>query len=131
MPLTREQILNADDLPTEVVNVPQWGGSVLIRTLSGAERDAFEASILRSNKKGKQDMNMENLRARLVALCIVDEQGNRLFNKDDIQALGKKSALALALVFTAAQELNGMGPKDVEELAGNSLDDPSDDSISD
>ena len=39
--LTREQILQSDDLPRETVPVPEWGGSVRIRTLSGADRDGY------------------------------------------------------------------------------------------
>ncbi len=37
--LTGEEILGADDLPTEVVPVPEWDGTVIVRTLTGAERD--------------------------------------------------------------------------------------------
>ena len=37
MALTREQILEADDLPTESLDVPEWGGEVLIRALNGAQ----------------------------------------------------------------------------------------------
>ena len=43
--LSKEAILAADDLPREKVNVPEWGGEVLVRTMSGTDRDAFEASL--------------------------------------------------------------------------------------
>ena len=42
MVLSKEQILQADDLKTETVEVPEWGGDVLLRELRGRERDAFE-----------------------------------------------------------------------------------------
>jgi len=45
MTLNKEQILRADDLKTEEVDVPEWGGSVRVRVLTGTERDAFESSI--------------------------------------------------------------------------------------
>jgi len=116
--LTREAILQAEDLPTEDVEVPEWGGVVRVRGLTGAERDAFEQSIVEQRGKNTR-MNLRNIRARLVALTVVDEEGNRLFSDDDVEALGRKSAAALNRVFEVAQRLSGLRPEDVEELAGN------------
>lgn len=116
--LSRDQILQADDLTHEDVEVPEWGGTVRVRTLTGSERDAFEQSVI--TRRGKQvDMNLENLRAKLAALTIVDEDGERLFSEADVQALAQKSAAALSRVFTVAQRLNGLTDGDVEELTEN------------
>ena len=38
--LDKAAILTADDLGRREVAVPEWGGTVLIRGLTGAERDA-------------------------------------------------------------------------------------------
>lgn len=125
--LSRSQILESDDLVTEDVPVPEWGGDVRVRTLTGTERDAFELSISGDGKK----KNLENLRARLAALCIIDEDGQRVFSDDDVRKLGLKSAGALGTVFDVASRLNGLTEKDVEELAGNSEAAPSGASTSD
>lgn len=122
--LSKADILSADDLPAETVKVPEWGGAVRVRSLTGAERDAFEASMFEGTGK-KARMNSANLRARLVALCVVDEAGERLFADEDVEALGAKSAAALDRVFSAAQRLNGFTSADVEELEGNSESGPS------
>ena len=45
--LTRNEILAVDDLQTQKVDVPEWGGSVYVRGLTGSERDALEASIVK------------------------------------------------------------------------------------
>ena len=45
--LTRDLILKADDIQTREVEVPEWGGTVLIRALTGTERDAYEAEAYR------------------------------------------------------------------------------------
>jgi len=117
--LTREAILGVSDLPTEDVPVPEWGGVVRVRTLTGAERDAFEGSIVEKRGK-KMVVKSDNMRARLVALAVVDEDGNRLFTDADVIALGKKSGAALARVFQVAQHLSGLTEDDVEELEKNS-----------
>ena len=117
--LDKKTILQSDDLPRELVEVPQWGGQVYVRTLTGSERDEFEQSCL-VNKKGKsKDVNLTNIRARLCVLCICEESGTRLFDARDVDSLGKKSAAALDLVFSVAQKLNGLGQEDVEDLAKN------------
>lgn len=105
--LGRDQILAAQDLPTVDVEVPEWGGTVRVRMMTGGERDAFEAgTITRHGRKIEQ--NLVNIRARLVALCVVDEKGQRLFSEADAVALGQKSAAALNRVFNAAQQLNAL-----------------------
>ena len=116
--LNRDKIIAAKDLETEQVEVPEWGGSVLVRTMNGTERDAFEASFYVGRGKNREQ-NLENLRARLVALVVVDEAGERVFTDEDTAALGQKSVKALDRIFEVAQRLNGIGPKDVEDLAGN------------
>ena len=44
--------------------------------------------------------NLENIRARLCLLCLIDEEGNRLFDEGDTFPLGGKIAAALDRIFT-------------------------------
>lgn len=129
--LTREMILAMGDLPRESVAVMDWdGGEVLVQGLTAAQRDKFEADSM--TQQGKDfKLNMRNIRARLVALCVVDENGQRIFSDSDVQALGQKSARALARVFEVAQRLSGLTNEDVEELAKNSDGGQPDDLLSD
>jgi len=113
--ITKDQILKSDDLAKELVSVPEWGGDVYVRTLTGTERDLFESKIVGKNG----GVNMENLRARLAVLTMVDESGKRLFEDSDIKELSRKSSKALSRVFNVAQELNKISDDDVEELAKN------------
>jgi hypothetical protein len=113
--LTKDQILDADDQQTEIVNVPEWGGDVKIAVMSGFARDRFEASIVGTGG----GTNMQNIRAKMCAASIVDENSELMFSDKDIQKLGKKSSAALDRVFSAAKKLNKMSDDDVEELAKN------------
>jgi len=113
--LNREAILKTDDLPRELVQVPEWGGDVYVSTLNGTQRDAFEQSM--QGKKNK--LNLDNVRARFAVLTLVDDKGVRLFSDADAKVLGEKSAAALDRVFAVAQRLNGFSSQDAEDLAGN------------
>ena len=116
--LTKEQILSASDIQTEDVPVSEWGGTVRVKALSGAERDQFEMSMFEERGK-KVQRNLQNMRAKLVSLSIVDEKGSRVFTDADVKALGNKSAAALDRVFAVAMRLSGVSEQDVDELAGN------------
>jgi hypothetical protein len=116
--LTRDVILQADDLLVEDVEVPEWGGVVRVRGLTGAERDDFEASVVEQRGK-KTRLNMQNFRAKLVVRVAINGDGQRLFSDKDASRLGQKSAAALQRVFEVAQRLSGLSDQDVEELVGN------------
>ena len=118
--LSRSDIFGiANDIQTERVEVPEWGGAVLVRGLTGAERDAFEASVVGERKKDSK-FNYQNFRSRLAVMSIVDEDGKRAFSQADVQRLGERSALALQRIFNVAQRLSGIDEGDVEEMTGNS-----------
>ncbi len=112
--LTKDAILAAQDIKTETVQVPEWSGEVIVQTLTGTGKDAFEQGCFEDRKNGKV-----NIRGRLVAACVVDEQGKRLFTEQDIEALGRKSAKALDRVFEIASRLNVITAQDIEALEKN------------
>ena len=115
MLLTKDQILGADDRETKTISVKQWGGDVKISTMTAADRDAFEASMIPEKGKDKTKQ-LENFRARFVARCVVDDEGNTIFSHKDMVELGRKSASVLSTLFEACRELNGMTDADVDEL---------------
>ena len=116
MSLSKAEILGADDTKIEKLSVPEWGGHVHIRTWSGTERDAFEASCQGANGT----MNIRGVRARLGCMSICDKTGKRLFSDSDLVMLGDKSGIALDRVLKAVQSINMLSDDDVEELAKNS-----------
>ncbi len=117
--LTKALILKADDLPTEVVDVPEWSGQVTVRTLAAYEKDEWEESLTET-KGRKVKLDMGNLRAKLCALCIIDDKGARIFNDKDIESLGKKSAKVISRIYDVAADLNGIGEQDAADLIKNS-----------
>ena len=81
--LGREAILKADDLPTEDVSVPEWGGTVRVRGLNGTQRDAYWASM--TIQRGKTTaLDTADATAKLVARCVVGEDGEPLFAQNDV-----------------------------------------------
>jgi hypothetical protein len=115
--LSRDSILEADDLPRESIEVPEWGGMIYVRTMTGTERDAFESTLVEGEGMNRKQ-SLANFRARLVAITATDEKGVRLFSDDDATRLGMKSSLAISRIFNVAQRLNGIG-QEAENLIKN------------
>ena len=127
--MTREQILSAEDIAFEDIDlsdIPGWG-TVRIKDLSAAERDRLEASMVRQRSQPKrgggvtvrQETNLENIRARFCAACIVGEEMQLLFGEADVLALGRKSARALDRIFDRVRARNGLSEETVNELVEN------------
>lgn len=117
--LSRDQILGADDTEFEIVDVPEWGGKVRVKTLTANERDRYEQSLIdqRGNVTGPK---LVGAQARLVALTVVDDDGQVQFTEKDVLALGDKTAQAVVRVFEVAARLSRLRQKDVEAMLGNS-----------
>ena len=114
--LSRDEVLGASDLKSEDVEVPEWGGVLRLRSMTGVERDAFETSLfVEGEDGGERKLDSRNMRARLVAATAVDEAGKTLFTKEDVEALGRKNAAALDRLFSVAQRLSGIGPAELDK----------------
>lgn len=129
--LSKAAIFAANDLTTQSVDVPEWGGSVLIRSMTGAQRDAYETSLLKKDDAGKFIVDTDDMRAKLIVFTAVDESGAALFTADDIPALSAKSAGVIERLFVVAQRLNGLSRDAVSDAEKNSVSGQSDASVSD
>lgn len=117
--VTRDQVLSAADIQTEAVDVPEWGGTILVRGLTGAQRDELERFSVDVKGNGRISLKLANYRAKLVSLAAVDEDGQPLFTAADVEALGKKSGVALDRVAEVAARLSGLSSGNVEDATKN------------
>lgn len=117
--LSREAIFAVKDVQEEVVEVPEWGGKVIVRGLTSEGRDEWEKQTI-INNSGDISFNSTNARAKLIQLCTIDPvDGLLLFSGDDIQRLGQRSGAAMQRVFEVATRLSALRKKDIDELAEN------------
>lgn len=130
--LGRDAILKATALKAEEVRVPEWtdpetgADVVLVQELRGRQRDEWEAS-LRVQRGSQVVADTANMRAKLVARCIVDPDSREpLFTQQDVAALGELSAAALDRVYEVAARLSGLNAGAVEEAGKTSGTTPQD-----
>lgn len=115
--LNRDIILAADDRRIAETFVEPWGGTVCHRVLTGAERDRYTAECLR-RKEGEVN-NITGLRALLVLLACCDDKGDRLFTDADLDALQKKSSVALEILSEAIVKQSKLLPEAVRDAEKN------------
>ena len=116
--LSREAIKAADDRKLVPLDVPEWGGTVYIRTLTGREMDLLQQTTVKTKGKNVTE-NLANFRARVAIACVTDDAGKDLFLVTDLQWLTEKSAKPLTRIYNLALELNGVTADDVDELTKN------------
>lgn len=115
MTLKRDAILAANDLPRELLSVPEWGGEVYVRGMTGAERDKLEFKLAQRRKAGKST----RFRASLAVATVCDENWNPIFGPEDVDAIDSMPAAGLGRVADVAMRLSGIGAEDAEELEKN------------
>lgn len=101
--LSAADVFAAQDRKRVEVDVPEWGGTILVQSMTG--KDA--ASLTGASRA-------EGI-ARIVALSCVDEEGKPLFTVEDIGRLQEKSFGAMVRVQDVAMELNNM-TEEVEKI---------------
>lgn len=112
--LDRDAILSAPDTLTVAVPVPEWGGTVYIRSITVAERERIE-KMFQTDQKGRN--KVKNLREELLIMSIINPNtGDNIFNRGDINKLSKKSAGASERVFEASLKLSGFKKEDVDQM---------------
>src|SRR5580765_691528 len=112
---------------TEDVQFPEDDTFYRLREMSGTERDKFEIASFKLTKTNgastpaSREVDPLYLRARLVAMCLVDENGARVYTDEQVRECSDElPAGVLAKLFAAAQKLNGLEATAVEDAAKNS-----------
>jgi hypothetical protein len=116
----RDQINSADDCARECMTVTEWGGiTVYIRSITAAEIDSWQDETYQLNG-ANVTVNRANIRARLLARCLVDEHGERAYTDAQAEELGAKNNRVVERLYKVAERLNAVTAADVEDLAKNS-----------
>lgn len=117
--LTAADILSADDIERELVEIPEWGGSVWVYGMTASERDRQELEAARilqnANDRSAKKAQRANIRAMVAAIVCRDENGARIFGSEHIQQLGKRSAKPLDRIYDVARRLSGITDSTDEE----------------
>ena len=114
--LTVAEIRAVEDRKLEMVDIPEWGGAVYLRPMSGVERDEMEGLAIRIDDATERGQAIKKF---FVLELVVNEDGEKLFKEEDWVWLMKKSSSAILKIVRHVREDNGLGPQAAEETAKN------------
>ena len=101
--LSRDELLSTCERRFKTVGpLPVRGGYVRLRSLTEAEASAYEAASYDAGKLVRA--RMEDANRRYIALCLVDQAGNRLLGPSDVPKLAAWDRADMAFVYTAARD---------------------------
>ena len=104
-------ILAINDTVVEKVPVPEWHGTVYLKSMSSIDRDRYESIVLKLKNEPGNMKGWEGLRARVVAASLCDPKGVNLFppTGNDWRKLNDKSAKVVTRLFEIVMTISGMG----------------------
>lgn len=111
----RDSIFAKDDIPSESVDIPEWDVTLEVRGMTGADRTRLLESAV-NTKTGEVDLKV--IYPDVVILCTYDpEDGLRVFEDGDRDALMSKSANAIDRLANAGMRLSGFENKEGRDAA--------------
>lgn len=113
MAVTKEQIQAAVEAAKqkpiiESLEVPELGGTVYLKGLSGKQRDVWEQWIVVGEGKNR---HLRNVRGKLLARTMCDEAGKRLFEDVDSEWIGDLPGSVISPLYDIAARLSGLSEK--------------------
>jgi hypothetical protein len=111
-----DAIAAVDDIGSEVVPMPEWGGSVPLKALTAAERVAAGQRVLRELKAKGNDYANGRLAFHIVAASMVDANGDRLADPmAAAEVLASKQYGPVNRLYEVAERLSGIGDTELEK----------------
>lgn len=120
---SRDALLTASKRRLHCFDIPEFEGSVHLRSLSAADRLALRSKWAEAGAKG--DSGSFEFQCALVSKCLVDSEGNRIFGDDDAEAIGALDARVLDSLALEAVRISGLSQQAVDTAAKNSEPSPS------
>lgn len=116
--LTHEQILAAMErveVATTEVNVPELGGTLRVREMSGTLRNRMEATYA-TIRSGGDSRALDQVTAQIVAMCVVDEGGKPMLTVNEVKRLAAAQPKAVFRIRDAVMKISATDEDDLEEL---------------
>lgn len=121
----RDQILNLQDIPFEIVAIKEWDTSIKVQGMTGAER----TRILDLAMNDGGTMNLQTVYPEIViSTCFDPKTGEQIFTPEDRAALLSKSAIALDRLATVGMRLSGFTQETADDMGKDSSETASEDS---
>lgn len=102
--LTREQVKdNPPKIRFKELMIPEWNGSVRIRSLSAGDKESLDDTLERDNDG---TIVNEGLREKYIVAAVINEDGSQFFSDEDLKWLSTQPESVIAYIFSEVNLLN-------------------------
>jgi hypothetical protein len=129
--LSRGDVQTADPFRTEELEIPEWGGAVVVREFIGEERTVVEEELSAVREDlGAKVAYMKKLRDQVILHNVLADpaKDEPLFQPDDLAWLAKRGASAFELILVTAMKLSRFTRGDLDRLVEGLREAPADSS---
>ena len=112
--LTREQIESKPGFTIKEIPIPEWDGTVCIRSWTANEMDEYATWVDTGGSVTKKRAH-----AKIAAISLCDPDGKRMYADGEIDTLGDRNGAALDRIVKEAMSHNGLGSDAIESAEGN------------
>lgn len=116
--LTHEQILAAmerREVATTEVHIPELGGSVKVREMSGSLRNRLEATYA-TIRGGGDAKALDTVTAQIVAMCVLDDSDRPMMTVNEVKRLAAACPKAVFRMREAIIDISATDQSDLEDL---------------
>lgn len=128
--LNRNQILEAKDIKTKDIEVPEWGGTIRIKQLSAKEYNDITMSMVNIRKMAAKQISrknpddvedainetaVKNQKILLIVKSVVDENMKPLFTEADMELLYQKNTNVVDKIIAEIEEFNSVSTEDAKK----------------
>jgi len=117
------KIFAASDIESELVDVPQWDVTLLVKSITAKDRAVMISGSVENNGEFRLEEILPDL---VIAACYDPETGEKVFQPGDRDALMAKSAAPIEQLAQVAMRLSGMEETSVDNAGKDFTPTPSD-----
>lgn len=115
------------------LRLPIAGLRCRIRSLMDRELSAYQSATIASGGTGLKRSRLDDAARRLIVLCLVDNEGNRLFSdsNEHVEQFEEWDAADTSYLYDKCATHCGINRQDIEDLVKNSEEIPAGSALSD
>ncbi len=117
---TRNELLGLTKRRFKTIDIPELDLTFRIQSLTEREKSEYETALLTKTGRGVSRERLTDAARRLMVLCLVDDDNNRLLESGDVSALSQLDAIVAAKIYNECQTHCGFGEEDIEQIVKNS-----------
>lgn len=115
--LTKDAFLKNISLRKVVCDLPEIGGSVTVRELSGRSLLAYNERIKKMGETTEiGETQSLDLMALLISLTVINDDGTLMFTEDEAKQLADGSLTTMLMLSQKAMEVSGINTEAIAEV---------------